>query len=82
MHIGPTDTTPKLSLPNSTIILDETNIEKDLGIIIDNKLTFRQHTTDKINKANKTLGIIRRFFFSNLTPNFLTTLIPLWSDHT
>ncbi|ELU14691.1 hypothetical protein CAPTEDRAFT_122919 [Capitella teleta] len=43
MHIEPTDTTPKLSLPNSTSILDETNIEKDLGIMIDNELAFRQH---------------------------------------
>ncbi|ELU01614.1 hypothetical protein CAPTEDRAFT_139171, partial [Capitella teleta] len=73
MHIEPTETTSKLSIPNSTSILDETNIEKDLGVMIDNKLTFTQHTTDKINKANKTLGIISRSF-TNLTPKNLKRL--------
>ncbi|ELU02869.1 hypothetical protein CAPTEDRAFT_133663 [Capitella teleta] len=73
MHIRLTETTPKLSLPNSTSTLDETNIEKDLGIVINNKLTFRQHFTDKINEGNKTLGIIR-LSFSNLTPKYLKLL--------
>ena len=31
---------------------------KDLGVILDKKLTFRDHIHDKINKAYSMLGII------------------------
>ena len=34
----------------------------DLGVTFDNKLTFRAHVSNKINKANQMLGIIRRNF--------------------
>ena len=34
----------------------------DLGIIIDEKLKFREHKTQKVNKANRNLGIIFRTF--------------------
>ena len=36
--------------------------EKDLGIIIDTDLTFDVHESEKINKANNMLGLIRRYF--------------------
>lgn len=36
--------------------------EKDLGIITDQHLTFQQHIQEKVNKANRILGIIRRTF--------------------
>ena len=42
---------------------------KDLGVVIDEKLTFRDHMHDKINKAYATLGIIKRNF------NYLTIII-------
>jgi len=35
---------------------------KGLGVIIDEKLTFRDHIHDKINKAYAMLGIIHRNF--------------------
>ena len=35
---------------------------KDLGIIIDNVLTFNEHTSEKIKKANCMLGLIKRNF--------------------
>ena len=34
--------------------------EKDLGIIIDSKLSFEKHMQTKINKANSIMGVIRR----------------------
>ena len=34
--------------------------EKDIGVTIDTELTFGNHMIEKINKANSTLGIIRR----------------------
>ena len=35
---------------------------KDLGVIIDSKLTFEEHITEKVNKAYSILGIIKRNF--------------------
>ena len=34
--------------------------EKDLGIIIDNKLNFQNHINKQVNKANQKLGLINR----------------------
>ena len=47
---------------NITLVLAESDVEKDLGVTIDNKLSFKQHVTNCTNKANKILGIIRRSF--------------------
>ena len=43
-------------------MLDVVTSEKDLGVTIDVDLTFEQHIIDKVNKANKVAGIIRRTF--------------------
>ena len=34
--------------------------EQDIGVTIDNKLSFEQHMCEKINKANSIMGVIRR----------------------
>ena len=34
--------------------------EKDIGVVIDNKLTFNQHISEKINKANLIMGVLHR----------------------
>ena len=34
--------------------------EKDIGVIIDDKLTFNQHISEKINKANSIIGVLHR----------------------
>jgi len=34
--------------------------EKDIRDVIDNKLTFNQHISEKINKANSIMGVLRR----------------------
>ena len=36
--------------------------EKDIGIIIDSDLSFGEHISCKVNKANKVMGLIRRTF--------------------
>ena len=36
------------------------NVERDLGILIDNKLKFSQHCNKIVNQANSTLGLIKR----------------------
>ena len=45
-----------------TTVLKSTKSEKDLGVVIDEKLTFQQHVEQCTTKANRTVGIIRRFF--------------------
>lgn len=44
--------------------LREVKHEKDLGVIIDNNLSFDEHLAEKVNKANKIVGIIRRTFIT------------------
>lgn len=44
--------------------LKEVNSEKDLGVVIDNGLSFDEHLAEKVNKANKIVGIIRRTFLT------------------
>ena len=46
----------------SNTVLEKSNQEKDLGVIVDNKLSFTQHIDKAINKANSVMGIIRRSF--------------------
>ena len=36
--------------------------EKDIGVIIDDQLEFESHISEKINKANKMFGLLRRSF--------------------
>ena len=40
--------------------LETTDLEKDLGVYIDPGFTFSAHCEQKVNKANKLLGLIRR----------------------
>ena len=47
---------------NGDVKLDKSTCEKDLGIIVDHKLTFSDHTQKVVNKANSKLGIIRRSY--------------------
>jgi ribonuclease P/MRP protein subunit RPP40 len=42
--------------------LKEVNNMKDLGVIIDNKLSFKEHVAEKTHKAYSMIGIIRRNF--------------------
>ena len=42
------------------VMLDSTEIEKDLGVLVDNELKFTKHVVAQVNKANKILGLIRR----------------------
>ncbi|KAK4321316.1 hypothetical protein Pmani_007892 [Petrolisthes manimaculis] len=42
--------------------IEKTETEKDIGVVIDDKLKFSDHLTEKLNKANKIVGLIRRSF--------------------
>ena len=65
----PSEDIPTLCLytqhPNGTlekVTLQETTSEKDIGVYIDNKLSFRDQINTKTTKANTIMGIIRRNF--------------------
>ena len=62
---------------NSTrVTLKETASEKDLGVLIDDRLTFKDHVAQSTKKANRMVGLIRRSF------DFLTasTFIQLYKS--
>ena len=42
--------------------IKEVTVEKDLGVLIDNELSFHQHIDAKISKANQMIGLIRKTF--------------------
>ena len=42
--------------------LEKVGSERDLGVIIDNQLSFGTHIEDIINKSNKIVGVIKRNF--------------------
>ena len=47
---------------NKKYILDNWDSINDLGVLFDSNLSFRDHISQKINKAYSLLGIIKRNF--------------------
>ena len=45
-----------------TTEIKKTTAEKDLGVTIDNRLTFSEHINNTVKKANQVMGMIRRTF--------------------
>jgi len=41
-------------------ILEESSCERDLGVLMDNKLKFSNHVDAAVSKSNKILGLIKR----------------------
>ena len=44
------------------VTLEKSEIERDLGVQVDNVLRFSQHIETRINKANRLFGLIRRSY--------------------
>ena len=57
MHLGTTK--PKQTYTMGGTNLAVTSEEKDLGVLINDKLNFRNHIKGMVAKANRVLGIIR-----------------------
>ena len=64
LKIGNKPDATEYNMQNNSALckLEESTEEKDLGVIIDNKLTFRKHCEKIATTANKLLGILRRNF--------------------
>ena len=70
MHVGQNN--PKFEYMMSDQTLETISEEKDLGVLVDNSLSFHNHTDAVVAKAYQTLGIIRRTFL-----NLDETTLPL-----
>lgn len=58
IHLGSNNACADYKLYNRQLKVSEN--EKDLGIIVDNKLKFSEHCDSIVSKANATLGMIKR----------------------
>ena len=92
LHIGKkfTETTYTMESDGQQVELEKVKNEKDLGVIIDQNLTFRDHITSKVNIANRNVGIVFRTFtyidqemFLNLYKSIIRPHLeyatPVWS---
>ena len=67
MHLGYNNPETVYSMRDNDGIprdLAVTVLEKDLGLYVDNKLSFHHHVDDSVKRANRILGLIKRTFVS------------------
>ena len=73
-------------------LLEHSTEEKDLGVIIDSKLSFEQHISAKVKQANRMAGLIRRSFeymdkkmfkqlFTSMVRPHLEYAAAVWNPH-
>ena len=55
---------PPLAFSNNNV--SETNSQKHLGVVLDNRLSFKDHLEMILNKVNKTIGFLRKL--QNILP--------------
>ena len=90
MHLGYNNPKNVYSMGNTT--LNATEEERDLGVIIDNKLDFGKHINTIVARANRILGLIRISFACMNIPMFLNIYtaqvrplleycVQVWSPH-
>ena len=60
MHLGTTNPGYSYSMGEQNLAI--TTEERDLGVLVDDKLVFDKHIIGIVNKANRMLGMIRRGF--------------------
>ena len=51
-----------LKSADNTEQLKETSAVRDLGVMVNSRLSFKEHILEKVNKAYRTLGVIKRNF--------------------
>ena len=75
LHLGPRNPGQAYSILGFE--LSQPTTEKDLGVIIDGDLKFRQQASSAVNKANRVLGLIRHSF-ANLDEKTLPMLFKIF----
>lgn len=76
MHLGPNNKGFQYTLPKpdgSKHTLIEVTTEKDLGVLLDNKLKFSDHVNQSVAKANRILGCMKHTFKS-MSPDVFSLL--------
>jgi hypothetical protein len=82
----------EITVKNTTSTLSRVNSTKDLGIVVDDALDFKEHTQGKINKAFSMLGIIKRNFrhmdkhtfvkiYKTMVRSHLEYAVSAWAPH-
>jgi hypothetical protein len=66
--------TPDISIHLGNQIVERCERVRDLGIVLDSKLTFIDHYNTIIHKANNMLGFIKRFCYNFHDPYTIKTL--------
>ncbi len=56
------DETPKPDYKLDSHVLEWSDVEKDIGLLVDETLSFDKHLSSKVKKANSMFGLIRRIF--------------------
>ena len=75
-----TDHPPIYNLLNPPIA--QVKEEKDIGVLIDSELTFQNHISEKMNKANSTFAVLRRTFKYLGIETFMPLHIKPWLEPT
>ena len=70
-----------LNTPLGVNELQKVNEEKDIGVVIDSSLKFEIHVVEKIKKANRMIGLIKRNFNYVDKNTFLTLYKALVRPH-
>jgi len=65
----------------ASINIERVNTVTDLGVSVDNELSFSQHVYDNINMAYKMVGIIKRVFLCLTKDSFLILFKSLVRPH-
>jgi len=76
MHLGSNNPKSKYTITKESgevHTLAEADVEKDLGVQIDNNLKFSTHISSSVSKANRVLWCVKRTF-KHLTPNIFNQL--------
>ena len=92
IHTGVKDCRYTLSECGQVQELLEVRSTRDLGVVVDDKLEFREHITEKIKKAYSTLAIINRNFkyvdkesfitlYKSMVRSHLEYADSVWSPH-
>ena len=74
MHLGKSN--PKRIYTMEGVELEKTSEEKDLGVLVDDRLEFDKRIQGIVNRANRMLGMIK-IVFSCLDEEIFMNLYPV-----
>ena len=67
---------PPLALNNNSVQCIKANSQKQLGIVLDDRLSFEEHLKMVLKKVNKTIGLLRKL--NNILPG--PALLTIYKD--